>query len=791
LFQYDLRRYASEKKDFAQCIHAHEGECEPLYDFQQLSPADFEDLTRDLLQEEWGVRLETFKTGRDQGIDLRYAAVPGESTIIQCKHYAGSSAAKLVRDLGTKERPKIERLAPTRYVLVTSLPLNPAEKSKLLAVLHRFAQGPQDVFGANDLNNLLGRHSTVEERHFKLWMSSTTVLQQVMHNATRVQTEFDVQRVLRNIPLYVQTSNYARALQMLTDHRVVIISGPPGIGKSTLADMLLFAHLEANYQPIIVKADIKEAKDVLRTDRLQVFYFDDFLGQTFLGHRFDFLGKQEDAIILSFIEQVARSKHARFILTTREHILRHAMQISEHFLRRRVALAQENLVLELGAYTLLDRARILYNHIYCSDLARPYKAALLRDEFYLRIIKHRNFNPRLIEWLSRFTNIKSIPPRAYQREVWRILENPEELWRMSFEQQISEAARSVLLALYTLGGDAELSVLHDAWKPLHEYRARKYNCSWSAQDWRQALHDLEGGFLAYDDDRARFINPSVKDFLDSTLSTDREHLEDVLATTREFTQVVTIWSLALSEKGSALQEYFRDSPTRLLHAASQRLFDEHESRPQWGRAHITRPEARLSTMVSIADHTRAEALYQAAATYADTLMSFWHRFAPDCKLAAGILRDLDTARWSKLRNCDLHATIKAALLKSLTPYPYSEDLAAMAAYAEDGDRWNDEDRQRLTNALKRYLDGGFGTELREASSEGELYELRERLETLSRWSGVAMEHECAMVQDRIAELAAESEEGDDPPVRAGGTQQPVGPQDVQEAEVRRLFDGLR
>ena len=45
-----------------------------MYDFKQLSPADFEELTRDLLQQHWGVRLEAFKTGRDQGIDMRYAA---------------------------------------------------------------------------------------------------------------------------------------------------------------------------------------------------------------------------------------------------------------------------------------------------------------------------------------------------------------------------------------------------------------------------------------------------------------------------------------------------------------------------------------------------------------------------------------------------------------------------------------------------------------------------------------------------------------------------------------------
>jgi hypothetical protein len=91
-----------------------------LYDFKNLSPADFEDLTRDLLQRHWSVRLEAFKNGRDQGIDLRYAACTDNVTIVQCKHFANSTLAKLVRELHTEELPKIRRLNPNRYIVVTT-----------------------------------------------------------------------------------------------------------------------------------------------------------------------------------------------------------------------------------------------------------------------------------------------------------------------------------------------------------------------------------------------------------------------------------------------------------------------------------------------------------------------------------------------------------------------------------------------------------------------------------------------------------------------------------------------
>ena len=58
----------------------------PNYNFSTLNDRDFELLTQDLLQAELQITLEGFKSGKDQGIDLRYAR-NGENTIVQCKHY--------------------------------------------------------------------------------------------------------------------------------------------------------------------------------------------------------------------------------------------------------------------------------------------------------------------------------------------------------------------------------------------------------------------------------------------------------------------------------------------------------------------------------------------------------------------------------------------------------------------------------------------------------------------------------------------------------------------------------
>lgn len=77
----------------------------PNYDFRVLSPIDFENLVRDLLQRQLKITLESFSLGRDTGIDFRYISVLGRKLIIQCKHYPDSKFATLLSHLRKLELP--------------------------------------------------------------------------------------------------------------------------------------------------------------------------------------------------------------------------------------------------------------------------------------------------------------------------------------------------------------------------------------------------------------------------------------------------------------------------------------------------------------------------------------------------------------------------------------------------------------------------------------------------------------------------------------------------------------
>jgi hypothetical protein len=89
------------------------------YDFANLSPADFEDLVRELIGHELKVRFEAFGAGPDDGMDGRRAA--------------GAKAKSALK----KERASIDRIRPKpkRYVLATSRPLTPANKAVLAKII--------------------------------------------------------------------------------------------------------------------------------------------------------------------------------------------------------------------------------------------------------------------------------------------------------------------------------------------------------------------------------------------------------------------------------------------------------------------------------------------------------------------------------------------------------------------------------------------------------------------------------------------------------------------------------
>jgi len=766
----------------------------PRYDFKSLSSQDFEELIRDLLQTEWNVALEAFRTGRDGGIDLRYAQADGGATVIQCKHYAASGFAKLLAHLRDGERPKIARLGPTRYVVATSVSLTPGNKDGIVEALRPFVLGVRDVLGADDIEGLLSRHPGVERANFKLWLTSTSVLDRVLHNAAVCQTDFEVERLRRKLPVFVKNDAYPRATEILDQTRIVVVSGTPGIGKTTLAEMLLYAHLEDGYEPIVIKAEIAEAKQLFKPALKQVFYYDDFLGQTFLGDRREYLGRNQDAAMVDFMEMVRQSPHSRFILTTREHILSGALQVSERLAHS--PMLEHRCILELGDYSYGHRARILYNHLYFSDLPQEYKDEVLKDDFFLDIIMHQHFTPRLVEWLSAHTRLRQVPVQGYRAHISALLESPETIWAHAFRQQISDAARHALLCLYTLGAWTDVIDLEPAFIALHRHSAAKYNHRIAAGDFRAALQELDGAFLTYSSGHAGYLNPSVGEFVASVIFKEREMVEDLLISAARFKQVANLWKLAAARPAGDLRtvlmantDLLCRSLSRLLHGPALR-WERMRDGTRTGYPIDMDYEAKVGFLAEVAAAHESTQLAAMAGQAADTLLAGWDRqvvdFGPVLRLLAAIAENT----WYLANGGrDVYRKLLNGLLDGLES-ARANDWLDLLAFPEKALEWSEADETRLSAGLRQYEQRGIDDERDECTSLDEVTGLRESLDTLSKKYSLDFDYVIDRLDEDIAEREArplDLEEGSG----FSRNRMTVPHQVVTDDEVREMFRTLR
>ncbi len=347
----------------------------PDYDFRSLSPYEFQALVHDLLEERLGVGIESFSPGPDSGIDLRFEDAGG-SGVIQCKHWIDSGYSALLSELKRVEVEKVRRLAPRRYMIATSVALTPRRKDAIRQLFRPFCRSMVDIRGPADLNALLRRYPDVEKAHFKLWLTSEAVLSRILRPGILVDSDLAARRMEQRLSRYVPNPSFPRALEILQQHHYCIIAGPPGIGKTTLAEALCAHYIARGFQLVPIRPTLAQVTDARNPRKKQVFYYDDFLGRTNL----DKLDNNEDQRIVEFMADAEQNDRWRFLLTTREYILNAARTRYETLAHPPLELRE--CVINLSDYTGHIRARILYNHIYFSDLpsapAQPSRSGNLR-----------------------------------------------------------------------------------------------------------------------------------------------------------------------------------------------------------------------------------------------------------------------------------------------------------------------------------------------------------------------------------------------------------------------------
>jgi adenylate kinase family enzyme len=449
-----------------------------------------------------------------------------------------------LRELSKTEKPKLEKLKPHRYVLAVSNSLSRTDKKAIQHALSPYVVSECDIYGKEDLNDLLKGKTHIERRHYKLWLHSASVLGHIFNNAIIGRSAFSIEEIMRSSARYVVTANHNAALKILEGLHVVIITGAPGIGKTTLADHLCLHYVAQGFDYLKIADDIREAEAVFDADSKQVIYFDDFLGRNYL----DALKGHEGNQVTQFIRRIATNKNKRFILTSRSTILNQGKLLIDSFEHNNVQ--KNEYELRIQSLTELDKAQILYNHIWHSGLENEYVEQLYLKRRYRDVIAHRNFNPRLISYITDPTRLETCPPADYWDYIVQSLTNPSQIWENPFIAQQDDFGRAIILLVVLNGNAIGENVLSAAY---HRFIALPENQNLHGrQEFLSNIRLLTGSFLkrivtTRGEATIDLFNPSIGDYVLRRYSGQLDALRLGMLSLQNPQSLITLRSLRQNE----------------------------------------------------------------------------------------------------------------------------------------------------------------------------------------------------------------------------------------------------
>jgi len=503
------------------------------YDFQTiLSPLDFEHLVRDLLSKELQLELTSFSEGKDSGTDLRYSKDLEDNIVIQCKRVKNISKAQI-----TNELTNVKKLKPKKYYFVISNNISPEKYNFIKETFKDWMDGDENIYTRDKLNLLIDKHKDVHQKHYKLWLNSSTIFNELINVPLYERAKSLISDLKKDYKFYVRNESLTKAFEILNDNKFIVISGIPGIGKTTLAKLILWEYLQQDFEIIEIRKVI-EGEQILteNSERNQVFYYDDFLGENFL--QFDVIeGRSNDLIQL--IKRIKNSKNKILIMTTREYILNQAKEVYEKLDSKDLNIGKHTL--DLSSYSKRIKSHILYNHLYYSNISIDYIKAILQNKTYKEIINHKNYSPRIIEQLTN--NLSDILPEKYAKEFIYNLDHPFGIWNKAFNSSIKEGSKFVLYLLLSIQNPILLSDLKFALNHFYKTVGISNNINFKPHDFRNYLRELENSFIKIEltdkkNHFVAFLNPSIKDFLLTIVKEDIEIIKLLIQSSYYFEQFI-------------------------------------------------------------------------------------------------------------------------------------------------------------------------------------------------------------------------------------------------------------
>lgn len=482
------------------------------YNFFNVDAHEFEEICSEVLSIYLGIKMRTFPEGRDRGIDIKRTS--GEEDIIgQCKRI------QRVTSCFTCEFNKIKEIkACKKYYLFIACEITSIKRTEIFNRFVNYMEDESFIFDAKDLNGFLEQsvYQSVVRNHFKLWITSEKLFSHFLNKVGNFDSYALLDSIKEHRKYFVKTEDYKKIINTLLNKRIVLITGQPGVGKSTLSEMAILTFIDKHPKTNFVyssSGDLDQIKKGLSENKnaKELIYIDDFLGDYYLDLKTGSLSS-----ISSFINAIRVTNNKYLIINSRILILNEAREKSLKF-QNSIDLIEESTV-EIKKLTEQEKGEILFNHLYFSDISDECKQEILENKRYWNLINHPNYNPRLIEYIANSKLFTKTDFASYYDFVMNSLNKAEKIWSDAIKNNLAEVDRLFLITMKSFGQN---QVKYEVQKKAFEHViCFPSGVDHSINHFEECVKRLNGSFVFLSKGKDKyfsFLNPSIKESVVSDL----------------------------------------------------------------------------------------------------------------------------------------------------------------------------------------------------------------------------------------------------------------------------------
>ena len=512
-----------------------------MLNYANLNDVEFEYLCQDIMQEMLKTPLRRFAKGKDGGIDL-VDTLTSENIVIQVKHYVNSSVDVLFSSL-KKELEKIQKIRPKQYYICCSKELSPQKVKEIYELFVDFMESDKNIITIIEIEDFLQKpeNNGILLKHYKLWLDSIGVLENLSNNDIFIDCETLLANIESDKKFFVRTKVFDKCLDCLAHNKTLFITGNPGVGKTITSKMLIIHYAANGYKVRYTtnSSDLKELKKSLsRNPELkEIILIDDCFGQAY----FEMKGSQNDEL-LSLIKYVNLSNNKLLVLNSRVTIFQEAKEQKPELIRSLENGEYKVFIIDMNAMTIVEKAKIFYNHLYFNNTKQNYLKVIKEDKNYLKIISHPNYNPRLIEFICNPNRYKGIHEKNYFKYIQSHLNNPKQIWKDEYERKLQKPDRIFLSTLYSLSDkEVDKNLLNECF---NHAISNEQDIDLTINQFEASMLRLVDSFIKIIDNKGyqliAVLNPSINDYIEGRLKENEVEKQAILRNSLYITQLQRI-----------------------------------------------------------------------------------------------------------------------------------------------------------------------------------------------------------------------------------------------------------